>query len=117
MHHTNTKEKPLMTRGIYAIYDNVAKSIIGMLHMHSHEAAAVRMFVDVANMDKSMIATHPQDFDLVCLGEVCDNLAEIKGHDAGTGPIIIADNPRTVLTGAAWAAAQAPQLVREATNA
>lgn len=58
---------------IYAIYDNVAKAIVGMLTMHKHEASAIRMYADIASMPDSQLNKHPQDFDLVRLGYLRDH--------------------------------------------
>lgn len=84
-----------MINGIYAVYDNVAKEIVGGLHLHKHQAAAIRMFADAASDPKTMLAQHPQDYDLVQLGTLGEN-NEIE--------------PRytNVLKGAVWHAANHP---------
>lgn len=78
---------------IYAIYDTVAKSITGGLYLHKHEASAVRFYADVASDPNTMIAKHPQDFDLIRLGY-------IKDHKALDGDYAI------ILKGSVWAAAR-----------
>lgn len=84
-----------MPRQIYAIYDNVSQDIIGGLHLHPHQAPAIRMFSDVATMPNSQIALHPADFDLVLLGTLNDDCS------------ITADRKKIpIMTGANWAAAQ-----------
>lgn len=82
-------------KGIYAIYDNVAESLLGngLLHLHAHDAPAIRMFGDVASMPQSPIALHPQDFDLIKIGVLND--------DNTITPV-----SEIVLTGANWSAAQ-----------
>lgn len=83
------------TRTIYAILDLVANDIIGGLHIHRHEAAAIRFFSDIANMPDSNINRHPADFQLVQLGHLNEK------HQ-------IVENYKLVITGAQWAAAQLP---------
>lgn len=82
-----------MPKQIYAIYDNVAESIIGGLHLHPHPAPAIRMFGDVAALPNSQIGLHPADFDLQLLGTLNDDNS-------------ITPHKETILTGATWAAAQ-----------
>lgn len=84
------------TKIIYAVYDNVADDILGGLHIHRHEAAAIRFYGDIATLPDSLIGKHPQDFDLVQLGH-------INRHGRIVGEF------RIVLTGAQWAAAQQPR--------
>lgn len=79
---------------IYAIYDNVAKAVVGMLMMHKHEASAVRMYADVASSAESMIGKHPQDFDLVRLGHLRDHK-------------LLDPDYHVVLKGSTWAASRA----------
>lgn len=80
-------------RGIYAILDHVSGDLVGGLHLHKHQATAVRFFGDIANMQNSQIAIHPNDFALVLLGTIDDQ------HN-------ITPARETVLEGATWAAAQ-----------
>lgn len=82
--------------GIYAIYDKVAGQILGGLHFHKHEAAAIRFFSDVAAMANSQVGQHPADFELVKLGWITvDNKTIVPDYSL-------------VLSGEKWAAAQAP---------
>lgn len=87
-----------MPRQIYAIYDNVAEEIIGGLHLHPHQAPAIRMFGDIAKLPNSQIGMHPQDFDLLLLGTLLDDNS-------------IEPSKRVVpiITGEAWSAAQQPK--------
>lgn len=87
-----------MPRQIYAIYDNVAEQIIGGLHLHPHQAPAIRMFGDVANLPNSQIALHPADFDLLLLGTLLDD-----------NTIEASKRSIPIITGAAWSAAQQPR--------
>lgn len=84
------------TKIIYAIWDNVADDILGSLHIHKHEAAAIRFYGDIATLQDSIIGKHPEDFDLVQLGH-------INKHGRLVGEF------RQVLTGVQWAAAQHPR--------
>lgn len=61
---------------IYAIYDNVAQCIVGVLMVFKHVAAAIRQFNDIASMGNNQISEHPEDFDLIELG-VLNDRAEI----------------------------------------
>lgn len=70
---TLTEARDMDNNTIYAIYDNVAKAIVGMLTLHKHEASAVRMYADIASMPDSQLNKHPQDFDLVRLGYLKDH--------------------------------------------
>lgn len=83
--------------GVYAVYDRVAQTILGGLHLHRHPASAVRMFSDVATAEGNMVHNHPADFDLVQLGNLDDD------H---TIPKLIPFVPNTILEGSAWAAMQ-----------
>lgn len=87
-------------KGVYAIIDTKADDILGILHMHKHEAAAVRFFSDIALQKGSLIGAHPEDFVLVKVGQLTDN------HN-------IEPCFRIVLEGAAWAAAQQPETERQ----
>lgn len=93
--------------GIYALLDLAAGHIVGVLQIFRHEAAAVRFFSDLANMEQSMVRQHPEDFNLIRLGFLTlDNT--------------LAPEYSVVITGRAWAAAQTdhtPKLVREVNNA
>lgn len=77
---------------VYAIIDNMAKAILGGLHLHKHEASAVRFFADVASMPESLVGKHPQDFDLVQLGFITNSQQLERGY-------------KLVLKGSVWAAA------------
>lgn len=82
-----------MPKGIYAIFDNVADAIIGGLHLHPHGAPAIRMFSDVALMPDSQIGRHPNDFDLLRLGQLNEDST-------------ITPEKEVIMTGANWSAAQ-----------
>lgn len=62
-----------MRKGIYAIYDNKAQSILGILWMVSHIAVAIRTFTDYARAENSNIPKYPQDYDLIQLGTLSED--------------------------------------------
>lgn len=78
---------------VYAILDTIADQLIGGLVHYKHDAAAVRFFSDVAAMKESLIAKHPQDFDLIRLGYITHH------HE-------MEPNNAVILKGSMWAAAQ-----------
>lgn len=84
-----------MQTGIYAILDLVADMIVGGLQLHKADAAAIRIFDELARDEKTILGKHPQDFALLKLG----NLTE--GHD-------VEPDSSTVLTGKQWLALQTP---------
>lgn len=90
-------------RHIYALYDNVAQAIVGGLILHYHDAPAIRNYSDIANIPGSTVGEHPGDYDLLDLGTLNEDAT-------------ITAEKRTVLTGAAWVAAQKPKLTGD-TNA
>lgn len=83
-------------KNVYAILDNKAKAIIGGLQLHSHEAAAIRTFTDIATTPNTMLQKHPEDFDLICLG----HLDEDELHMVAMARHIV------IMKGAAWKATQ-----------
>lgn len=85
---------------ITAIYDNVARAIVGPLQVFPHNAPAIRMFSDVALDKRTQIGQHPEDYDLILLGFLEED--EGAPHiDACTDPL-----GHAVITGANWVAAQ-----------
>lgn len=64
-----TDIKPRVTARIYTIYDRKTDEI-SHLQKHKHEAAAVRSFCDIVADPQTMLNRHPEDYVLVCLGQV-----------------------------------------------
>lgn len=91
-------------RGLYAVIDLIADDIVGLITLHRHEAAATRMFTDALSMKDSMLAQHPQDFELHRLGYLDDE------HD-------LVANRTIVATGKQWLNQRAegaqPELFKE----
>lgn len=97
-------------KNIYAVRDKVANAIVGTLWLLGADAPAIRIFTDIASDPQSMLAKHPGDFELLCLGELAAEATNILGEPTGEnlGPLI-AIKSRVVLDGAAWAATQQPR--------
>jgi len=85
-------------KNIYAIRDLTAGVQIGGLFLHPHHAPAVRFFGDIASDPQTMIARHPAEHDLVCIGTFDEESCMLAPYS----------RPEVVITGAAWKAAQAP---------
>lgn len=87
---------------VFAVIDNQAQNIVGnMLTIHRHEAPAIRQFTDLLSDERSMLNKHPHDFDLVQMGEIDEDTMALEPRHA------------IILKGSAWAASNAPQLVKE----
>lgn len=82
----------MSTRAIYVVIDHKAQDIVGYLNVFRAEAAAVRFFHDVATQPGSMLGKYPDDYALVRLGYLNDDLT------------VTPDN-KTILEGSAWWAA------------
>lgn len=95
---------------VYAVRDLIAGLFGGGFHLFNADAAAIRMFGDVAVDKNTMIGLHPSDFALLAVAE----------FDEATGEVTPISPPVVVITGAAWLAAQGVeaqqplQMVREA---
>lgn len=87
-----------VSKGIYAIRDSKAETIIGGVHLFAHQAAAVRFFGDIASDSQTMVARHINDHELLYLGQIAEE----------TG-VIVSVVPELVISGAAWKAAQNPE--------
>jgi len=85
-------------RTIYAIRDTLAETLLGGLHLFITDAQAIRFFGDLASDNQTAIARHPNDHELVKLGEL----------DERTGVVQAFVSPFVVITGAQWRAAQTP---------
>lgn len=66
MNETDNQDQ--FNEGVYVLYDKLAQAIVGGLHLHKHEATALRMFSDIITMNDSRVAQHPKDFDLCRIG-------------------------------------------------
>lgn len=81
-------------RNLYCIFDSLAVALGPIVSMAA-DAAAIRMFGDVASDPQTNVGRHVGDHELLCLGSV---------DEAG----VIVPGLRVVITGAQWRASQAP---------
>lgn len=84
-------------RSIVAIIDNVTGDLAGPISLQAHDAAAVRLFGDVASMKDTMVGRHIEDHDLVSIGILNGETLEIVPER------------RIIISGKQWLAAQQPQ--------
>jgi len=91
-------------RRLYSILDLVANSIVGGVHVHGHDAPAIRMFGDIAAAEGTSIHQHLPDYDLLLIGELDDETGQITPCE-----------PVVVLSGAALKATWEQQAAREVT--
>lgn len=91
---------------IYCIHDVVSGLVVGGLHLFPADAAAMRMFADVAGSPDTLISRHPSDFQLVCLGELVEPRPGFTDL-----PQAVQSDPFVVLTGSQWSASQTSQEV------
>lgn len=75
-----------MDKKIYAIRDRIANDLAGYypLIVFRTDAQAVRYFTDSLTADKSALAAHPDDYELIMCGTVEDD-----GNIHSTPPTII----------------------------
>lgn len=89
---------------IYAIYDIIAEAIVGQLLMARHDAAAIRIFGDIAAAkEPNVINQHVGDFRLITLGAILEHGQE-PGYELHLVELIPAY--RIVLEGKQWLALQ-----------
>lgn len=103
----------MQQRQLYAILDNKANEIVaGLITVHRNVATALRQHSDALSNPQSELGKHPDDYDLICLG----NLVE---EDEGLPALDPKNGGELVMTGKAAkrmldAANNAgPQLVKE----
>lgn len=109
-----------MTIALYAIYDIKAQAIVGnIITLHRSVASAIRMYSDALGNTQSEIGRHPEDYNLISLGEINDADPQIEGSLPHIDTW--ADGAELVMTGSIWKAnrdaadhAGRPELVKEA---
>lgn len=97
---------------VYAIRDRIAKELIGqsmyLLFAFRTDQQAIRYFADAILDERSMLAKHPADYELVALGEL---------HETEAGEILEGGGTHTtIITGdalIALASEHQPKLVKE----
>lgn len=83
---------------LYAVHDIISKALEGPIMTFRADAAAIRMFSDLLGDNKTQLAQHPADYELLYLGYV---------NDDGEKPFIIGSpGADSILTGAQWLAVQ-----------
>lgn len=75
-----------MLKKMYSVYD-VKTGIYGTVMVLLTDGEALRIMTDTVNSKDNMIANHPNDFRLDCLGEI----------SLTTGEIITINTPRHVI--------------------
>lgn len=80
------------------IRDRLAESV-GPVMVFPAIPAAIRSFSDLALDPQTMVARHPEDFDLLHVATIED----------GSGEVTPLSPPTVLLTGVAWLAAQKPR--------
>lgn len=71
---------------IYQLYDEKAQTVIGPIYTSPNPVAVARELRAVVNDGQSLLAKHPEDFNLIRLG----------GQDTDTGLIAPLDTPELV---------------------
>lgn len=68
---------------LIAIKDNKAEDLSTdkYIQLHKHIATAVRMFTDVATSEQSTVGKHLDDFDLIQLGFITEELKIVPAYE------------------------------------
>lgn len=80
-------------RKLICIIDTLANDIVGVPQIFRHEAPAIRQFGDIMRDPKAGLLEHAEDFQLVKLAEIDDNLT-------------LTPTREVLITGAQWRDAQ-----------
>lgn len=83
-----------MIKKLYAVYDKVARTLVGGIAQEQHQAPAIRAFYDALNNPQAGLQQHADDYILYELGEI----------ETETGLIlpVLGESPIVVATGTAW---------------
>lgn len=90
---------------LYQVYDVKAETHFGPIIAVRHEKAALRIYYDALTDKQSNISKHPEDYNLVYLGQ----------QDEETG--LINSEPETIMKGETWLNSQLTKDREEPTNA
>lgn len=63
---------------IYGIFDRAIQAFAAMPFFQPTNAAAIRVMKDELNRQGSQLAAHPEDFELLHLGDFNEETGEIK---------------------------------------
>lgn len=91
---------------LYVVWDIVAKAVASVVLVYAGDPAAVRGFGDALGDPKSPYARHVEDFELWCVGELLESVAD---GDAVLAAPAVVPLSEVVLTGKQWAAMNAPR--------
>ncbi|QCQ84670.1 nonstructural protein [Blackfly microvirus SF02] len=69
-----------MVNKIYSVFDKKS-GLFSTLSLFVNHAAAMRSFQDAISTEGSVFCTHPEDFDLYCLGEFVEENGFIHAID------------------------------------
>lgn len=89
-----------MPRLIIAIIDMTAQDVVGPVQLIKHPAQGIRFFSDVATQPDTIVAKHVEEYHLLQLGILEDDLTIRPEH-------------ATLITGQQWLAAQQANANRE----
>lgn len=103
----------MIKKNLYAIYDTIAQDFLGGIMMDTHHAPVIRLFTELAARPDSKVGVHLADFELVCLGQISEQL-ELEGDlvTVLTGKKILEDREAAARRAAMKAAADV--IAREA---
>jgi hypothetical protein len=65
---------------IYCLYDKKSQIALKPFLVHRNDVAPLRETQDVVANKDTVIHKHPQDFDLICVGEIDLESLEVTGH-------------------------------------
>lgn len=83
------------TTGLYAIRDRKAEAITGPIMQHKHVATALRLYHDLMLDPQSIANKHPEDYDLIRLGWLHEDLTiEESHHEVMTGKQWLAEKEK-----------------------
>lgn len=85
-----------MYKHLYMVYDTVSQSLIGGIIIETCDGPAIRAFHDALRAKDSLLAQHPEDYNLLNLGTL-DPAGYIRLGET---------HPAIVATGAAWKESQ-----------
>lgn len=79
---------------LIAIYDRLANDIVGPITIHKSDASAIRLFSDVASHPDSQVAKHIEDYELIEVGTISEEMVCTTALPDG--------HVRVILTGTQW---------------
>lgn len=89
----------MRTTNLYQIFDRNAETVVGPVLSFKGHGPAVRMFTDALKDEKTTLAQHPEDYDLIQIAQQNEETGEVIFEDGGVWP-------KSILMGSAWLAQQ-----------